>query len=138
MAAILTVAVFLFNYIIEPFSYNFDENRFSFVVISLLNGLLAGGVFLVFILLLKITIPHSFREQIWTVGKELGLWLSLLFLIGIANFFLRELIYDNPNNFSVDYFITEVVNTYIVGFLFAVVAVMANYIHLLRSSRIKS
>lgn len=138
MAAIFTIAVFLFNYIIEPFSYNFDEHRFSFLVISLFNGLLVGIVFMAFLLLLRITIPNSFREETWTIGKEILLWFSLLLLIGIANFFLRELIYDNPNNFTFGYLVTEIVNTFIIGALFAIVAVMANYIHLLRSSTEKT
>ncbi len=133
-AVVLTVAVFLFNYIIEPFSYNFEEHRFSFLIISLFNGLLVGVVLMAFLLLLKITIPKSFREEAWTVGKEISLWVTILLLIGIANFFLRELIYDNPNNFSFRYLVTEVVNTFIVGSFFAVIAVMANYIYLLRSN----
>lgn len=133
-AAILTIAVFLFNYVIEPFSYNFEEHRFSFLIISLFNGLLVGVVLMAFLLLLKITIPNSFREEAWTVGKEISLWVTILLLIGIANFFLRELIYDNPNNFSFRYLVTEVVNTFIIGSFFAVIAVMANYIYLLRSN----
>lgn len=133
-AVVLTVAVFLFNYIIEPFSYNFEEHRFSFLVISLLNGLLVGVVLMAFLLLLKITIPNSFQEEAWTIGKEISLWITILLLIGIANFFLRELIYDNPNNFYFRYLVTEVVNTFIVGSFFAVIAVMANYIYLLRSN----
>lgn len=71
MAAIFTIAVFLFNYIIEPFSYNFDEHRFSFLVISLFNGMLVGIVFMVFISLLRITLPKSFQEETWTIGKEI-------------------------------------------------------------------
>jgi hypothetical protein len=138
MAAIFTIAVFLFNYIIEPFSYNYDEHRFSFLVISLFNGLLVGIVLMAFLLLLRISIPNSFRDKAWTIGKEILLWISLLLLIGIANFFLRELIYDNPNNFSFKYLVTEIVNTFIIGSLFATVAVMANYIHLLRSSTEKA
>jgi hypothetical protein len=137
-AAALTVAVFLFIYIIEPFSYNFDEHRYSFLVISLLNGILVGTVITIFLLLLKFTTPTLFQEENWTVGKEISLWLSLLLFIGVANFFLRELIYDNPDNFSLRYLITEISNTYVVGSLFALVAIMANYIHLLRSSTEKS
>jgi len=133
-AAILTIAVFLFNYVIEPFSYNFEEHRFSFLVISLFNGLLVGIVLMAFLLLLNITISNSFQEEAWTIGKEISLWITILLLIGIANFFLRELIYDNPNNFSFRYLVTEVVNTFIVGSFFAVIGVMANYIYLLRSN----
>ena len=134
IAVILTVAVFLFNYIIEPFSYNFDEHRFSFFVISLLNGLLVGIVITAFLFLSRITVSTYFREEGWTIGKEITLWATLLLLIGIANFFLRELIYDNPNNSSLRYLVTEIVNTFIIGSFFALIAVMANYIYLLRTS----
>lgn len=138
MATILIITVFLFNYIIEPFSYNFDEHQFSFLVISLFNGLLVGIVFMAFLLLLRVSIPNSFREENWSIGKELLLWFCLLLLMGIANFFLRELIYDNPNNFTFGYLVTEIANTFIIGSLFAIIAVMANYIHLLRSSTEKT
>ena len=134
IAVILTVAVFLFNYIIEPFSYNFDEHRFSFFVISLLNGLLVGIVITAFLFLSRITVSTYFREEGWTIRKEITLWATLLLLIGIANFFLRELIYDNPNNSSLRYLVTEIVNTFIIGSFFALIAVMANYIYLLRTS----
>lgn len=53
-------------------------------------------------------------------------------------FFRRELIYNNPNNLSFKYLITEVVNTFLVGSLMVTFGVMINYIHLLKSTTKKA
>lgn len=133
-AIILAIVVTLFQYIFEPFTYEFGEHRFSFFTISLLNGLLVGLIFLGFITISKILFPNFFQRQQWTVGKEIGFWAGLLLIIGIGMFFRRELIYDNPNNHSFKYLITEVVNTFLVGSLIAVISGMVNYIQLLKST----
>lgn len=135
---ILVVVVTLFQYVFQPFSYDFEEHRFSFFTISLLNGLLVSFVFLIFITTLKILTPNFFRGQQWTVGKEMGLWAGLLLAIGIGMFFRRELIYNNPHNLSFRYLITEVVNTYLFGSLIITVSVMINYIQLLKSTTEKA
>jgi hypothetical protein len=137
-AIILVVVVTLFQYVFQPFSYDFEEHRFSFFTISLLNGFLVSFVFLIFITILKTLTPNFFRRQQWTVGKEIGFWAVLLLAIGIGMFFRRELIYNNPNNLSFRYLITEVVNTFLVGSLIAIVSVMINYIQLLKSTTKKA
>lgn len=137
-AIILAVVVTLFQYVFQPFSYNFEEHRFSFFTISLLNGLLVSFIFLFLITILKKATPDFFRRQQWTVGKEIGFWVGLLLMIGIGMFFRRELIYNNPNNFSFRYLVTEVVNTFLVGSLIAAIGVMINYIQLLKSTTKKA
>lgn len=46
MAGILSIVVTFFLFFIRPFSYNFAEHRFPFLMISLFNGLLVGILFL--------------------------------------------------------------------------------------------
>ena len=66
-------------------------------------------------------------EEQWTVGREI-LHLSLVLLImGLANFLIRDLIYDNPDNWSVFYLFEEVRNTFLVGILLVLILVPLNF-----------
>jgi len=124
------VGVSFFLYFIQPFSYDFDEHRFSFWIIALLNGLLVGSLFLVYIGMIRGFAPRLIDEESWTLGRELSFWLLFLLLTGIGNFFLRDLIYDNPNNLSFHYFRTEVIHTLIVGSFFLLFIVSGKYLHI--------
>jgi len=130
MAGALMVGVSFFLYFIQPFSYDFDEHRFSFWIIALLNGLLVGSLFLVYIGMIRGFAPRLIDEESWTLGRELSFWLLFLLLTGIGNFFLRDLIYDNPNNLSFHYFRTEVIHTLIVGSFFLLFIVSGKYLHI--------
>ncbi|GEM_PF-350566 len=130
MAGALMVGVSLFLYFIQPFSYDFDEHRFSFWIISLLNGLLVGSLFLVYTGMIRGFAPRLIDEEYWTLGRELSFWLLFLLLTGVGNFFLRELIYDNPNNLSFHYFRTEVIHALIVGSFFLLFIVSGKYLHI--------
>jgi hypothetical protein len=138
LTIILIISVTFFLYLFQPFTVNFDEHKFSWFFISLFRGLLVGSVFLLFTAILRVTVPEHLQDQNWTVGRELLFITAVLLLIGLGNFFLRELIYDNPDNFSLRYFRAEVGNTFLVGFLFAVIGVMINYMHLLKSTARKA
>jgi len=130
MAGALMFGVTLFIYFIQPFSYSFDEHRYSFWIISLLNGALVGLIFLFYIAFIRAFTPRQVEEESWTLGKELAFWLLFLFLVGVGNFFLCELIYDNPNNFSYYYFRTEVIHSLIVGSFFLLFIVTGKYLHI--------
>ncbi|WP_236587714.1 LytTR family DNA-binding domain-containing protein [Marivirga aurantiaca] len=73
----------------------------------------------------------------WTVGKELLHISIVLLLIGIENFLLRDLIYDNPNNWSFRYFFEEIRNAFLVGMLIVMIIIPFNY-SLLLHKNIKS
>lgn len=132
------IATTAFLYFFQPFTVYFPEHRLSFWGISVVNGCVVGLAFIVFTAFLKTFAPRFFTGRGWSVGKEIGFWFSLLLLIGIAMFFRRELIYDNPYNFTLRFFIEEVVNTFLVGSLIVGAAVMLNYIHLLRTTSQKA
>ena len=53
----------------------------------------------------------------WNLGKEILHISIILFLIGIADFLIRDVIYTNPNNWSLRYLWEEVRNTFLVGLL---------------------
>lgn len=70
----------------------------------------------------------------WTVGKELLHISIVLLLIGIENFFLRDVIYDNANNWSFRYFFEEIRNAFLVGMLIVVIIIPFNYSLLLHKN----
>ena len=64
----------------------------------------------------------------WTLGKELLNLSILLLLIGIAGFLIRDLIYTNSDNWSLRYFLEEIRNTFLIGFLLLIIVLPINFL----------
>lgn len=138
MAGILTVTVALFIYLIRPFTYDYAEHRFPFWVISAFNGLLVGILFLFYTGMIRGFTPQLFLERHWTLGKELGFWFLFIFITGIGNFFLRELIYTSPENLSFYFLRLEIMHSMIVGTFFLLLIIMGKYIHIVTTTQDKA
>ena len=74
----------------------------------------------------------------WNLKKELLFFFWLLLLTGITQFLLRDLIYDNNNNWSWNYLKEEVSNTLLVGILFAAIIIPLNLNRLLLKNQKKA
>ena len=115
---------FFFVYLFEPFHVDPHEHRMGYFWISFFHVAVSC---LVFYSCFKLVNLFKIEEEKWTVGKEiLGLGLVLLFM-GLANFFLRDLLYNNPNNWSFHYLLEEVRNTFLVGILIVFILVPLNF-----------
>lgn len=79
-------------------------------------------IFLYFILL-NSTIKDRSR---WTLGKEMFYLCLILIIVGITNFLIRDLIYDNPNNWSFRYLYEEIRNSFLVGALLLTIVLPLN------------
>lgn len=135
----LLVLVFLmsfgFNYFFEPFNVYVPEHKMGYFYISLVHALVTVIVF--FILFLGLKLMPQLVEN-WNVYKEI-LFLSLfLVLVGVGQFLIRDIIYDNPNNWSLTYLIEEIRNTFLVGILFVAILVPSNFNHLYRKNQNKA
>lgn len=119
----------VFNYLFEPFVVHTPEHRFDYFWISMIHSF---NAFMVVFLVLGIC-NFYVNEDYWTVGKEILLIAVILLIIGISQFLVRDLIYENPNNWSFNYLLEEVRNTFLVGLLFALILVPINYLRLLKS-----
>lgn len=109
--------VFLFLYFFKPFLVTQTEHKYSYVIICLLHALNAACIFGVYFFIVNRLFKKLIAEENWKVYKAI-LVTSILFLfIGIGSFLLRPVIYNNPHNFSLRYFIDETVNTFLVGSL---------------------
>lgn len=72
------------------------------------------------------------NEDHWKVWKEIALIGFILLVIGIGQFLVRDLIYDNTLNWSFRYLFEEIRNTFMAGILFVFILVPLNYIRLNR------
>lgn len=115
-----------FNYLFEPFIVNPTEHKMDFFWISCVHALMPVLVLLVLAFIIKK--PNI--EETWTIKKESLFIGVLLLLIGISQFLIRDIIYDNPNNWSFGYFFEEIRNTFLIGSLFILVLVPLNFMRL--------
>ena len=112
-----------FNYFFRPFNVYVPEHKMDYFYISLIHS--CTPVVISILLFPFFRVPH--REDKWTIGKEIALIALFLFLVGIGQFLIRDLIYDNPDNWSWRYAIEEVRNTFLVGTLFMCLFISFNH-----------
>lgn len=129
VSGIVFIMSLLFNYIFEPFVVYRPEHKFDYFWISMIHSF---NAFLVVFVILFIK-SRKVDEDSWTVGKEIGLIGLMLLMIGVCQFLARDLIYDNPDNWSLRYLLEEIRNTFLVGILFVIILVPLNYLRLLKA-----
>ncbi len=122
---------FFFNFIFEPFEVNPNEHKMSFFWICFLHAFLPSLIAFIYFSLMDY---FSKSYKAWTIGNELLHISIVLIVIGIENFLLRDIIYDNPNNWSYAYFFEELRNSFLVGFLIIALIIPINYSILLRKN----
>ncbi len=66
------------------------------------------------------------EEKDWKVKHELILLLTILLLIGVVQFLIRDFIYNKDDNWSLRYLFEEVRNTLLVGGLFIFIITSLN------------
>lgn len=116
-----------FGYLFEPFNVYHPEHKMDYFWVTVIHSCTPFAIILLFS-----TIPTSSDvEEHWTLGKEALYISSYLLVVGIAQFLIRDLIYDNPNNWSWRYLFEEVRNTFLVGGLFATILIPINFIRLM-------
>ncbi|MFT4612404.1 MAG: hypothetical protein ACJA1H_002177 [Glaciecola sp.] len=111
---IISILSFSFSYFFEPFRLNVTEHKINSNLILLIHAWMPFPIAYLYMSILNNTIK---KESSWTLGKELFHLSSMLFIIGLAGFLVRDVIYSNPDNWSMRYFWEEIRNTFLVGFL---------------------
>ncbi len=115
---------FFFVYFFEPFNVDPEEQKMSYLWISFLHVAVSCLIF--YACFTGFNMLKS-QEDRWTVGKEVLSLALIFFLMGLANFFMRDLFYDNPYNWSVNYLLEEVRNTFLIGILLVMIIVPLNF-----------
>ena len=120
----LSILIFLmtlfFNYFFEPFGINKKELKMHFLWISFIHA------FIPFCIICSSSILLLFKKKLvdqWTIKKETLFILLILFIIGVGQFLIRDIIYINPDNWSLKYLFEEIRNTFLVGILFLIIMV---------------
>lgn len=131
---LIFVIGFCFDYFFEPFHVNRAEHNYAYWVICLAH---VGGAATMYFIYSSV-INQFVDDEEWTLGKNAMFDIGLLFLIGVLNFFWREVIYDNPNNVSLHYFIEEIRNTFLVGALILFMIVTINFNLLRRKNQMQA
>jgi len=123
ISGLLLIMSFFFNYFFEPFEVNIPEHKMDFLWISFIHAIIP----ILVLLLLSLYILVSELDENWTIGKEFLFVFFFMLLIGIAQFLIRDIIYNNPNNWSFKYLYEEVRNTFLIGTLFTLILVPLNF-----------
>ena len=110
---------FFFSYLFQPFEVNISEHKINSNWILLIHAFIPLPIVFIYFWFVN---KHVKDETSWTVGKEvIHISIALLF-IGISDFLIRDVIYTNPDNWSLKYFFEEIRNTFLVGaLLFAII-----------------
>lgn len=128
----LCTVVFLmslfFNYIFKPFDVYVPEQKMHYFWISAIHSIVPILVIALASAFIKLT--RSLSDD-WLLWKEFLLIFIILLLTGTGQFLVRDIIYDNPNNWSWLYFFEEVRNTCLVGMLFVAILISLNLNRLL-------
>lgn len=116
-ALVIVCIISFFLIIFKPFDANINELRFNYYLTSVIYGIVASVSFLIFFSFLILCFPEYCKEEKWTVAREIQVMVILLFIIGNSNFFIRNLINTNPDNFRLAYYVEELTHTCLVGII---------------------
>ncbi len=122
LGVIFLIGLF-FNYMLQPFDVNTSEHKMNYFWICVMHS---GSPLLV---LLCIALACRLFPKItddWKIKKEFILIFFLVLFTGIMQFLIRDVVYNNPNNWSWKYFKEELANSFIAGVFLAPILVSIN------------
>lgn len=135
LITILALMGVAFQYFFRPFNLYLPEHKMSLFAIDIIHTAVALAMVLLAATILKFFPDYT---QFWTVGKEFLFLALLLLAIGVGQFLIRDVIYDNPYNWSWGYFFEELRNTFLVGILFISILIPLNFTRLESSYKRKA
>lgn len=114
---------FFFNYAFEPFNVEYSEHKMNYFWVSIIHSLTPAIV-----LYALSIIGNALRlEDKWNIIKEAFLIFLFFLIVGLVQFLIRDIIYDNVNNWSWHYLYEEIRNTFLVGTLFVTILIPINF-----------
>jgi hypothetical protein len=128
LAAIFSIVVFLFLLLLKPFGNN--ANFTSVVTNSTIAGLLTFTAILIDFLVLFPLFPQFFKEEKWTVGREIIFTLIIIVTIASINIIAGVVIWKGT--FSFQNWLSMVFYTGLIGIAPATVSILINQARLLK------
>lgn len=132
MAFVLAILTFAFTFAFEPFVVFAPEHKMNFFWICAVHGLVPGVVSYLFFSMVN---WKGVVEENWTISHELTHIFLLLLGVGVGNFVIRDLIYDNPQNWSIRFLFEELRNALLVGGLIFFTVLSINFNRLLNKNK---
>jgi hypothetical protein len=126
-ACIQFFVLFIFLLLYKPFGVYEPEMRFNYILICSFHARSPAFIVYAYFYLLNYYRTKNGRHLEWTLFREYSHICIILFLIGLASFSMRSLIYNNQDNRSWRYFWEEIRNCYLVGTLFYFYLLQANF-----------
>jgi hypothetical protein len=126
-SAVLFSIIFLFLLLFEPFGVYRPEQKFNYLIICGLHALSPTIIFYTYFSVLNYFSRKGANSEAWSIFQEYRHIAVILLLTGIASFLMRDLIYDNPNNWSLRYLWEEIRNCYLAGSLVYILLTFANF-----------
>ncbi len=104
----------MFLLLFRPFGVYDPELRMHYLFICFFHALAPALILLIYFRVLNYFRKEKNHIQ-WTLLSEYFHIVNMLFLIGTASFLMRDLIYNNPYNWSWNYFFEEIRNCFVAG-----------------------
>ncbi len=123
ISCVIFFLALFFNYVIQPFEVNTNELKMSAFWVAFIHSL--SPIVLLLLLSIIFTQAEVYTEN-WTLKYEFIFIIIFLFLTSIVQFLLRDIIYNNPSNWSLFYLKEELLNNFIIGSFLAFLVVSGN------------
>jgi hypothetical protein len=120
---VLFLISFFFNYMLQPFDVNPKEQKMAYFWICVIHSSSPLLVLLGIALVCKL-FPKTIDD--WKIKNECILIFFLVLFTGITQFLIRDVIYDNPENWSWRYFREEISNSFIAGIFLGPIIISIN------------
>lgn len=114
---VVFLIILLFLLMFKPFGVYDPELKMHYFFICFLHAL-APAIILFFYFGVLNYFRKTKNQTKWTLLEEFIQIGALLVLIGTASFLMRDLLYNNPNNWSWNYFFEEIRNCFVAGIFF--------------------
>ncbi len=102
---------YVFEYFLQPFPRDHSEHLFNYEVISLIHIGVAATIYFIYFLIMGAFI----NGEDWKIFGEIIALFFFLVVLGTFQWLIRDVIYDNPMNWSLRYLIEEIWHSILAG-----------------------
>jgi len=124
-SAIVFAAIFAFLLLFSPFGVYEPEFKLHYFLICFFHAFSPALILFLYFGIYNYIKRNQHKN--WTLFQEYKHVGIFLFLTGIASFLMRDLIYNNPKNWSLRYLYEEIRNCFLAGILFYFFLRMAGF-----------
>ena len=121
--SVMFLISFFFNYMLQPFDVNPQEQKIPYFSICIIHSFSPLFILLCIALICKL---FSKTTEDWKIKNECIIVFFLVLFTGITQFLIRDVLYDNPLNWTWKYFTEEVSNTFIAGVFLGPIIISIN------------